>query len=217
MPFKKTLLLLPALGLFQLFSAVQAQAVKAPVCVHDESVKERFLPVELLTGSPMPAGNELVMVPVDRTYTFSDELPDGSLAGGDVTLKGPVAWQGQGGKNYEVYERKVPRAFERYAMTEDRTGMGRVFDQRIGNITNEGKYPIGMWAQGQKRTYATYYEFPRGTRYEPTHLEIEKLSCVWEGIPGAVQYGYKTSGSSYGYVYAPGKGLVHVMTRVRAN
>jgi len=33
-------------------------------------------------------------------------------------------------------------------------------------------------------------------------------------VPGALQYGWKTSGGlSYGYIYAPGKGLVHVMTR----
>ena len=197
--------------------AVAQAPAAAPVCVHDESVKERFLPVELFTGNPMPATDELVMAPVDRVYPFIDELPDGKLGSGDVVLKGPVMWQGQGGKNYEVYERKVPRAHERYAITPDRTGMGRVYDQRIGNITNEGKYPVGLWTQGQKRTYATYYEFPRGTRYEPTTVEIEKLSCVYEGVPGAMQYSYKTTNSHYGYIYVPGKGLTHVMTRVRAN
>lgn len=189
--------------------------VKAPVCVQDESVKERFLPVELFTGNPMTASTELALAPVDRVYPFTDELPDGSLGNGDVALKGPVEWQGQGGTVYQVYERLVPRAHERYAMTPDRTAMGRVYDQRVGNISNEGKYPVGMWSQGQKRRYGTVYYSARGVLNDTTMLEIEKLSCVLDGIPGAMQYGYKTGrGISYGYIYAPGKGLVHVITRV---
>lgn len=197
----------------------QAQTqTKAPVCVQDESVKERFLPVELLTGNPMTDSRDLVFGAIDRVYPFVDELPDGSVGKGDVTLKGPMQWEGQGGTVYEIYERKVPRAHERFALTPDRTAIGRVYDQRFGNATNEGKFPVGLWTQGQVRRYNTTYFSPRGTRNEVTSVEIEKLSCVYEGTPGAVQYGWKTaSGTSYGYIYAPGKGLVHVMTRVGGN
>lgn len=200
---------------------VQAQTPSptgVPVCVQDDSVKERFLPVELFTGSPMPAGNELTMVPVDRVYPFIDELPGGKLGSGDVALKGPVEWKGQGGTVYQVYERKVPRAEERYAMTPDRTAMGRVYDQRSGNITNEGKYPIGMWSQGQKRSYNTVYESPRGARVDITYLQIDKLSCTYEGVAGAMQYTFGSNrGINYGYIFVPGRGLTHVMTRSGAN
>lgn len=190
-------------------AAATAQASGAPVCVHDESVKERFLPVELLTGNPITESRELVFAPVDRVYPFVDELPDGSLGKGEAALKGPISWEGQ-----EIYERKVPRAHERFALTPDRTAIGRVYDQRFGNASNEGKFPVGAWAQGQVRRYNTTYASSRGTRQETTILEIEKLSCTYEGVPGALQYGWKTSGGlSYGYIYAPGKGLVHVMTR----
>jgi len=190
-------------------AAAAAQAVGAPVCVHDESVKERFVPVELLTGNPITESRELVFAPVDRVYPFVDELPDGSLGKGEAALKGPLNWEGQ-----EIYERKVPRAHERFALTPDRTAIGRVYDQRFGNASNEGKFPVGAWAQGQVRRYNTTYFSSRGPRQETTTLEIEKLSCTYEGVPGALQYGWKTSGGlSYGYIYAPGKGLVHVMTR----
>ena len=200
---------------------VQAQASAAtnvPVCVHDQSVKERFLPVELLTGNPMPAIDELTLLPVDRVYPFIDELPNGTLGRGDVALKGPVEWQGQGGTVYQVYERKVPRANERYALTPDRTAMGRVYDQRTGNITNEGKYPVGSWAQGQKRSYNTVYESVRGPRFDLTFLQIEKLSCVYEGVPGAMQYAFTSNrGIDYSYIYVPGKGLTHVISRRSGN
>jgi len=219
MPVTSLKFLAPAMWAFALVLApvaAGAQTPGAPVCVHDESVKERFLPVELLTGNPMTDTRELVFAPVDRVYPFVDELPDGSLGKGDVALKGPMSWEGQGGTVYEIYERKVPRAHERFALTPDRTAIGRVYDQRFGNASNEGKFPVGVWAQGQTRRYSTTYFSPRGARQETSSVEIEKLSCVYEGTPGAVQYGWKTSsGLSYGYIYAPGKGLVHVMTRAR--
>lgn len=208
MPFK--ILNFAALATLLLAGPVaMAQATGAPVCVQDESVKERFVPVELLTGNPMTEARELVFAPVDRVYPFVDELPDGSLGKGEAALKGPLSWEG-----HEIYERKVPRAHERFALTPDRTAIGRVYDQRFGNASNEGKFPVGSWSQGQVRRYSTTYFSPRGPRQETTILEIEKLSCTYEGVPGALQYGWKTSGGlSYGYIYAPGKGLVHVMTR----
>ncbi len=208
---------LASLGFFANQGA-QAQVPAAgnvPVCVHDESVKERFLPVALFTGNPMLEGNELVMAPVDRVYPFVSELPNGTVSSGEVVLKGPMPWTGQGGTVYQVYERKVPRAQERVALLPDGTAIGRVYDQRGGNITNEGKYPVGMWAQGQKRSYKTILESPRGARVDISSLEIEKLSCVYEGVPGAMQYAYTTNrGVSYSYIYVPDKGLVHVITRV---
>jgi len=221
MPFKTVLLSVGITVSLFAGTGAQAQGAKVPVCVHDESVKERFLPVELLTGNPLTETRELVFAPVDRVYPFVDELPDGSVGKGEAALKGPLSWEGQGGTVYEVYERKVPRAHERFALTPDRTAIGRVYDQRFGNATNEGKFPVGMWAQGQVRSYNTTYFSSRGTRNETSSVEIEKLSCTYEGIPGAVQYGWKTTGAlthgfgglSYGYIYAPGKGLVHVMTR----
>ena len=199
-------------------TALAQQSV--PVCVPDESIRERFIPVELLTGNPVPApeSRDLVLAPVDRVYPFIDELPDGKLGSGDVVLKGPIPWKGQDGKDHEGYERKVPRAHEVYAMTDDKTAFGRVYDQRIGNIVNEGKFPIGLWKQGEKRSYSTtYYAQRGGARLDTSSLEIEKLSCSYEGIPGAMQFGWRSGYAHYGYIYAPGKGLVHVMTRVRAN
>ncbi len=189
-----------------------AQHAPVPVCELDASVKERFLPVELLTGNPMTDSKELVFAPVDRTYPFVDELPNGTIGRGEVVLKGPFQWEGQGGVVYEIYERKVPRAHERFALTADRTAIGRVYDQRFGNSTNEGKFPVGMWTQGQKRSYNTNY----AGREAASSIEIEKLSCVYEGVAGALQYGWSTStGTRYGYIYVPGKGVVHVMTRTQ--
>jgi len=197
-----------------LAAAGTALAQTPPVCVQDDSVKERFLPVELLTGNPITGSQELAFAPVDRVYPFIDELPGGGLGQGEAALKGPLKWEGAAGVTYEIYERKVPRAHERFALTPDRTAIGRVYDERIGNIANEGKFPVGLWKQGQKRSYNTTYHMASGMRQGTTAVEIEKLSCSYDGVAGAVQYGWTTgTGQSYGYIYVPGRGLVHVMTR----
>jgi hypothetical protein len=188
-----------------------AHAADALVCAHDATVTERFIPVELLTGLPLPApeSQALTFGEVDRTYPFVDVLPDGSVGSGEVALKGPMKWSGYRGIEFEVYERKVPRAHERFALTEDKSAIGRVYDQRFGNAYNEGKFPVGKWQQGQKKSYDTLYN----TRSAVSSLEIEKLSCTYDGIAGALQYRWRTNnGLDYGYIYAPGKGVVQVFT-----
>ncbi len=172
---------------------------------------ERFIPVELLTGNPFPEKQELTFTSVKRIYPFLNASPDGKGEMLETTLEGPVQWVGQNGQSYEVYERKVPKAHERFALTPDKTAIGRVSDERWGNATNEGKVPVGLWMQGQVRTYNTVYHHSRGNLNLTTSVEIEKLSCTYDGVAGAIQYRWKTSrGADYGYIYAPGRGLVQV-------
>jgi hypothetical protein len=195
--------------------SISYAATEAPVCEQDTSVTERFLPVELMTGLPFDASQrELVFSPIDKHFSFVDLLPDNTLGNGEVKLEGPVKWTGYNGVEYEVYERKVPRAQERVALTKDKTAIGRVFDTRSGMIVNEGKYPVGLWQQGQTRSYNTLYVAPQGNRDGTTSIEIEKLSCTYEGTAGAVQYRWYTSrGLEYAYIYVPGRSLTQVMTR----
>lgn len=191
---------------FLALASVAAAAQQVPVCEPDPAVTERFIPVELLNGLPMPQTQELRFAAVERSYPFLNVRADGTTSMMETSLSGPVRWVGDGGVEYEVYERKVPRAHERFALTKDQTAIGRVYDERFGNATNEGKFPVGLWKQGQKRSYATRY----GTRQDVTHVQIEKLSCTYEGVPGAVQYRWLSGRLEYVYIYAPGRGLVQV-------
>ena len=194
-------------------SHVLAQSPNSTVqeCVHDTTVQERFIPVELLTGLPLPDNPTLVFAPVERVYSFVNASPDAQGEVGEVSLAGPVQWAGEGGLVYEVYERKVPLAHERFALTADKTAIGRVYDQRIGNVKNEGKFPVGLWTQGQKRSYDTVYYVNGRLINLKTMLEIEKLSCTYDGVAGAMQYRWTTTNNrDYGYIYAPGRGVVQV-------
>ncbi|KAB2900217.1 MAG: hypothetical protein F9K35_07220 [Burkholderiaceae bacterium] len=203
-----------AMALLAAAASVNAQAqVAVPECVQDTQATERFIPVELLTGNPIPEKPELTFAPVKRVYPFIDASPDRSGDIKETSLEGPMSWTGEGGQVYEVYERKVPRAHERFALTPDRTAIGRVYDERWGNATNEGKFPVGVWQQGQRRTYNTVYHTAQRDAALTSSVEIEKLSCTYEGVGGAIQYRWKTSrGLDYSYIYAPGRGLVQVVT-----
>ncbi len=189
-------------------------------CVHDASVTERFLVVELITGADLPTREELRMAPVDRTYPFTAYYPSGAPPQpGETALKGPVDHRTHTGRTVASYERTVPGATERMAITNNEQALGRVFDERIGQIENEGKYPVGRWKQGETRDFDTTYYTPRGARSSRTSINVEKLSCRFEGIAGAYQIRWKVDGgqrADYGYVFAPGRGLVQVVVYKRA-
>lgn len=203
-------------------SSALAQEARGTVqeCVHDASVEERFIPVELLTGLPMPEGQELVFAPVaERGYLYVNASPDALGKVGEVRLSGPVQWTGEGGVVYEVYERHVVTfARERFALTKDKTAIGRVWDERIGNVKNEGKFPVGLWKQGQKRHYFTVYYTKSGARDLKTLIEIEKLSCTYDGVAGAIQYRWNAGDRlDYSYIYAPGRGPVQIAAYKRGS
>jgi len=215
LPHCRAMTLMLAVSAVSLQVAAQ-QTTAVPECVDEPGVSQRFIPVEMLTGNPMTDKPELVFAPVQRVYPFVDASADRQADVKETSLNGPVSWTGEGGKVYEVYERKVPRAHERFALVPDKTAIGRVYDERFGNATNEGKFPVGTWQQGQSRTYSTTYFTQRGPMLVTTTVTIEKLSCTYEGVSGALQYRWKTSrGLDYAYIYAPGRGLVQVKTYKR--
>lgn len=201
--------------------AVQAQdGLAIPECVHDTSVTQRFLPVELITGEPLPTSDVLQMGPVDRTYPFTAYYPSGAPPlRSETSLKGPVEFRTAGGRVLAAYERVVPGATERMALTDNAQALGRVYDERIGHVTNEGKYPVGLWKQGETRHFNAIAHSPRGDRPMRTTIHMEKLSCRFEDVPGAYSIRWTVDGGTrgdYGYVFAPGRGLVQVVVYKRA-
>lgn len=193
-------------------SATLAQP-NVSVCEHDPSVTERFLPVELITGEPWPDANVLRLGPVQRRYPFVGVYADGSPPStGETTLSGPVEHRTAYGVTLPAYERTVPQAQEVVAITFDGEAMGRVHDSRIGPM-REAKFPIGHWRQGETRHHTATYYTPRGPTQARTSITIEKLSCRYEDSPGAVAFRWQVEGgrrADYGYVFAPGRGLVQV-------
>ena len=100
---------------------------------------------------------------------------------GDKSIKGPTTWNG-----IQVYERLNRDKLQRFAISDDRTGFGRVFDSRYPQLGCRGevKFPLGRWKQGEVREYQL--DCARGKR--PLKVTIEEIDFVYDGVPHSLRF-----------------------------
>jgi hypothetical protein len=165
---------------------------------YDPATRTRFIPVELWTGAPWDGTREIRMAPA--TLQFG--------ARGDKSIRGPIDWNGM-----QVYERVDRRARQLFALREDKTGLGRVFDSRYPQrgCRDEVKFPLGLWKQGEVREY----QVPCASGSRPVKVTIEEIDFVHDGVPHSLRFHWLLSdgrgrGTDMRYVYSPLKGLVDV-------
>ena len=126
---------------------------------------------------------------------------------GDKSVKGPTTWNG-----LEVYERLNHGKLQLFAIRDDQTGLGRVFDSRYETCGGEVKFPLGRWKQGEVREY--YLNCGRG-RPRPLKVTIEEIDFVYDGVPHSLRFHWllmegRGRGTDMRYVYSPLRGLVDV-------
>jgi len=139
---------------------------------YDPATRTRFIPVELWTGTHWDGTQEIRMVPA--ALQFGPR--------GDKSIKGPTTWNG-----IEVYERLNRGKLQLFAIRDDRTGLGRVFDSRYPDLGCQGevKFPLGRWKQGEVREY--YLNCGRG-RPRPLKVTIEDIDFVYDGVPHSLRF-----------------------------
>jgi hypothetical protein len=182
-----------------LIGAARAEDLSAWQRAYDPATRTRFIPMELWTGSPWDGTQEVRMVPAALEFGRR----------GDKTIKGPTTWNG-----IEVYERVYgDRKLQRFAIREDRTGLGRVFDSRYPRLQCRGevKFPLGLWKQREVREYQL--DCTRGKR--PLKVTIEEIDFVYNGVPHSLRFHWlfmegRGRGTDMRYVYSPLRGLVDV-------
>jgi hypothetical protein len=165
---------------------------------YDPATRTRFIPVELWTGAPWDGAHEIRMAP-------AAELKFGKR--GDQSIKGPSAWNG-----FQVYERMSRDKLQRFAIRDDQTGLGRVYDSRYASCIGEVKFPLGLWKQGEVREYRLSCP---GRASKPLKVTIEEIDYVYQGMPHSLRFHWLLSegrgrGTDMRYVYSPLRGLVHV-------
>jgi len=165
---------------------------------YDPAARTRFIPVELWTGAPWDGTQEIRMTTAKLTFGRR----------GEKTIKGPMTWSGT-----EVYERRDEGKLQRFALRDDRTGLGRVYDSRARDLGCRGevKFPLGRWKQGEVREY----ELPCARGNESLKVTIEEIDFVYDGVPHSLRFhwlfrGGRGRGTDMHYVYSPLRGLVHV-------
>ena len=172
---------------------------------YDTATGSRFIPVELWTGSPWDGRREIGLPKADLKF--------GSR--GDKGLRGPIDWvRPSTGEALLVYERFNGDKKQLFTVSSDKTGMGRVFDSRYPrDCIDEVKFPLGLWKQGEVRTYTVSCN--GGTKIRPLVVTIQKIDFIYKGVAHSLQFhwvidGGKGAGTDVTYIYIPGKGLVLV-------
>jgi hypothetical protein len=184
--------------LLALAGAANAEDWSAWQRAYDPATRTRFIPVELWTGAPWDGTQEIRMAP--SALEFGKR--------GDKSIKGPTTWNG-----IPVYERVNREKLQLFAVRDDKTGLGRVFDSRNAQYDCRGevKFPLGRWKQGEMREYQV--ECARGRR--PLKVTIEEIDFVHDGVPHSLRFHWlymegRGRGTDMRYVYSPLRGLVHV-------
>jgi hypothetical protein len=165
---------------------------------YDPATRTRFIPVELWTGAPWDGAREIRMAPA--TLEFGKR--------GEKSIKGPLDWNG-----FEVYERLNQGKLQRFALRDDKSGLGRVFDSRNpeSGCRGEIKFPLGLWKQGEVRHFRV--DCLRESR--PLTVTIEEIDYVHNGVPHSLRFHWlymegRGRGTDMRYVYSPLQGLVEV-------
>lgn len=99
---------------------------------YDPSAKTRFIPVELWTGAPWDGTHAIAMTPASLAFGTR----------GEKSVSGPMDWTPPGASGpIKVYERLNQGKRQLFTLTNDATGLGRVFDSRSGrNCRGEIKF-----------------------------------------------------------------------------
>jgi hypothetical protein len=182
---------------------------------YDPASRTRFIPPELILGGDWN-GNRNLTLPKGP---LTESIP--KIAS---TWTGPMEWRnGDTGETIMVYDRSGRGGVvQKMAVRKGGDAFGRVADSRFGSTCDgEGKYPLGLWKQGETRRYEySCWYGPAGARrprVNVTTITIEEIDFTHAGIPHSlrVRWILKRKGEDKEldnrvYVYSPGVGLVHV-------
>ena len=182
----------------------------------NSQTKERFIPVEVWTGTEWDGKKELKMPRVDGTYRHRTAT---------YYIRGPTGWKHPvTGQTSVVYERINPGKYkdddksQLFTINQDQSGLGRLFDGRPGRDTRTYsgglKFPLGLWKEDEIKSFV--YKVWGTTETERTEtITIKQMNFTYQGTPYCLEI-YWTATDRSGrktydrqtYVYCPGKSMV---------
>jgi hypothetical protein len=164
---------LPAALAFLLCAGLAAGAGGA------ETPVPRYIPLQLIIGDNWN-GEHSITFPVGR-------FTEGVEGRGASTWSGPRQWtHPKTGRVLAVYDRSRGgrnAAVQIFAVRDDLTAIGRVADNRFGITAcdQEAKYPLGLWAQGETRSFEYTCWYGEEARAKVTTLTIQEIDFTFEG------------------------------------
>ncbi len=181
---------------------------------YDPASGTRFIPLQLVIGGAWN-GERTITYPAG---TFGELVEHGSV------WVGPKTWiHPKTGQALTVYDRsRGGRGMvtdQVFAVRQDQTAIGRVADNRFGITAcdQEAKYPLGLWRQGETRSFDYTCWYGDQARAKVTTLTIRDIDFDYGGFKHALRLEWVLRDKDNGreldhrfYIFAPGKGLVHL-------
>jgi hypothetical protein len=181
---------------------------------YDPTTRRRFIPLQLIIGGEWN-GERTITYPVG---TFGELVDHGSI------WVGPRKWtHPKTGEELIVYDRSRSGhgmlTDQIFAARKDLTAIGRVADNRFGITAcdQEAKYPLGLWSQGETRTFEYICWYGDRARSKITTLTIRDIDFDYGGFKHALRLEWvlRDKGDSRTidhriYTFAPSKGVVHL-------
>jgi len=175
---------------------------------YDAATKTRFIPVELWTGADWDGARVIEAGKADLTFGRR----------GEKRITGPEPFVRPGTNDrILVYRRENRGKVQLFAISSNKDGIGRVYDSRYDrNCTDEVKFPLGLWKQGETRSYTIQC----GSNTRDIEVTIEDIDFVHNGVPHSLRYrwvvdGGTRKGTDNTYVYSPRLGNVAVIEHVK--
>jgi hypothetical protein len=178
-----------------------------------EAPATRFIPLELIIGAAWN-GEKTITYPTGR-------FTEGVEGRGASTWVGPRQWtHPKTGRTMVVYDRsrggRNP-AIQIFAVRDDLAAIGRVADNRFGIAAcdQEAKYPLGLWKQGETRSFDYTCWYGDATRAQITTLTIQEIDFDYGGQAHClkIEWLLRTRDNPRAidhriYIFAPGRGVV---------
>jgi hypothetical protein len=143
-----------------------------------DAAGSRFIPLQLIIGGEWN-GEAAITYPAG---TFSESVEHASV------WVGPRLWtHPKTGESMTVYDRsrggRINPAEQIFAVRHDLAAIGRVADSRFGITAcdQEAKYPLGLWRQGETRSFEYTCWYGDRPRTQVTTLTIREIDFEQDG------------------------------------
>lgn len=175
----------------------------------------RFIPLQLVIGDRWNG---------EQTITYpSGRFVEGVREGAPSIWVGPMQWKHpKTGRTLTVYTRGRDgrnAAEQVFAVRDDRTAIGRVADSRFGITAcdQEAKYPLGLWVQGETRTFDSTCWYGDKAQAKVTTITIQQIDYSCYGMDHClrIEWSLRDKGGDGRaldhriYDFAPNQGMVH--------
>ena len=138
------------------------------------SANERFIPIELWLGVKITGSNDITFPKTNFSFGYKERH----------SIQGPINWKNsRTGKTIRVYDRsrysrKAGKVVKQlWTVTNNNQCLGRVFDNRRNKFIKNGcKFPLGIWKEGESRSFTSdNYDRRRGNYQRVQTIKILRL------------------------------------------